>query len=52
MAMRIPHQYGLPLVCAITRKVIERHGGTIEVENAPEGLKMQIRLPLGGEKEL
>ena len=46
------HAAGSGLGLAITRKIIERHGGTIEAENAPEGLRIQIRLPIGGDEEV
>ena len=46
------HVAGSGLGLAIARKIIERHGGTIEAENAPEGLRIQVRLPLGGDKEV
>jgi two-component system sensor histidine kinase CpxA len=46
------HVAGSGLGLAIARKIIERHGGTIEAENDPEGLRIQIRLPLGGDEEL
>ena len=46
------HVAGSGLGLAITRKIIERHGGTIEAENAPEGLRIQIRLPIGGDEEV
>lgn len=36
---------GSGLGLAITKKIIERHGGTIEATNSPEGLEIQIRLP-------
>ncbi len=36
---------GSGLGLAITKKIIERHGGTIESFNAPEGLEIRIRLP-------
>lgn len=38
---------GSGLGLAITKKIIERHGGTIEATNPPEGLEIQIRLPRG-----
>jgi signal transduction histidine kinase len=38
---------GSGLGLAITKKVIERHGGTIEAVNSGEGLKILIRLPAG-----
>ncbi|MBA7635772.1 Sensor histidine kinase CusS [subsurface metagenome] len=38
---------GSGLGLAITKKVIERHGGTIEAVNSDEGLKILIRLPAG-----
>jgi two-component system sensor histidine kinase CpxA len=36
---------GSGLGLAITKKVIERHGGTIEALNSSKGLTIQIRLP-------
>jgi len=36
---------GSGLGLAITKKIIERHGGTIEAINSSKGLKIQIRLP-------
>lgn len=38
---------GSGLGLAITKKIIERHGGTIEAVNPSKGLKIQIRLPAG-----
>lgn len=46
------HVAGSGLGLAITRKILERHGGTIEAENAPEGLRILIRLPIGGDEEV
>jgi signal transduction histidine kinase len=46
------HVAGSGLGLAITRKIIERHGGTIEAENALEGLRILIRLPIGGDEEV
>jgi two-component system sensor histidine kinase CpxA len=46
------HAAGSGLGLAITRKILERHGGTIEAENAPEGLRILIRLPIGGDEEV
>jgi len=43
----ISHAAGSGLGLAITKKVIERHGGTIEAVNLDEGLKILIRLPAG-----
>ncbi|UCH07918.1 MAG: HAMP domain-containing protein [Deltaproteobacteria bacterium] len=43
---------GSGLGLAITRKILERHGGTIEAENAPEGLRILIQLPIGGDEEV
>ena len=37
---------GTGLGLAITKKIIEKHGGKIEACNVPEGLKIEIRLPL------
>jgi len=45
------HAAGSGLGLAITRKILERHGGTIEAENAPDGLRIQIRLPMDGDEE-
>ena len=39
------HTTGSGLGLAITKKIIERHGGTIEAINSSKGLKIQIRLP-------
>jgi two-component system sensor histidine kinase CpxA len=36
---------GSGLGLAITKKIIERHGGTIEAINSSKGLKIQIHLP-------
>jgi signal transduction histidine kinase len=38
---------GSGLGLAITKKIVERHGGTIKATNSPEGLEIQIRLPRG-----
>jgi len=38
---------GSGLGLAITKKIIEKHGGTIEAANSPEGLTIQIHLPTG-----
>ena len=46
------HVAGSGLGLAITRKILERHSGTIEAENAPEGLRILIRLPIGGDEEV
>ena len=46
------HVAGSGLGLAITRKILERHGGTIEAENALEGLRILIRLPIGGDEEV
>jgi len=44
---------GSGLGLAITKKIIERHGGTIEAVNSGEGLKILIRLPAGqSEREI
>lgn len=37
---------GSGLGLAITKKIIERHGGSIKAVNSSEGLKIQIRLPM------
>jgi two-component system sensor histidine kinase CpxA len=44
------HVTGSGLGLAITRKTLERQGGSIEAENAPEGLRILIRLPIGGDE--
>jgi two-component system sensor histidine kinase CpxA len=36
---------GSGLGLAITKKIIERHGGTIQASNTPEGLQIRITLP-------
>ncbi|MEA2039127.1 MAG: hypothetical protein U9N82_04785 [Thermodesulfobacteriota bacterium] len=36
----------MPLGLAITKKIIKRHGGSIEAVNSSEGLKIRIRLPM------
>jgi two-component system sensor histidine kinase CpxA len=46
------HVTGSGLGLAITRKILERHRGTIEAENALEGLRILIRLPIGGDEEV
>ena len=46
------HVAGSGLGLAITRKILERQGGTIEAENALEGLRILIRLPIGGDEEV
>lgn len=38
---------GTGLGLAITRKIIERHGGTINARNTPEGLRVHLTLPPG-----
>jgi signal transduction histidine kinase len=38
-------QRGSGLGLAIARKVVEAHGGTIQATNAPEGFRVEIRLP-------
>ena len=42
---------GTGLGLAITKKIIERHGGTIKAVNTEEGLQIQIKLPSGGSEE-
>jgi len=37
---------GSGLGLAITKKIIEKHGGRIEASNSPEGLRIQICLPV------
>jgi signal transduction histidine kinase len=37
---------GFGLGLAITRKIIEAHGGTIGAQNAAEGFRISARLPL------
>jgi two-component system sensor histidine kinase CpxA len=37
---------GSGLGLAITKKIIEQHGGSIEASNSPEGLRIQICLPV------
>lgn len=41
------HAGGSGLGLAISRKIIERHRGTIAAQNAPEGLRIEIDLPMG-----
>ena len=38
---------GSGLGLAITKKITERHGGTIKAANTEEGLQIQINLPTG-----
>lgn len=40
-----PQGRGSGLGLAITKRIIEKHGGTIEASNSPEGLKIEIDLP-------
>ncbi|MBN2123061.1 MAG: HAMP domain-containing histidine kinase [Deltaproteobacteria bacterium] len=37
---------GTGLGLAIAKKVVEKHGGTIEAINAEEGLRIRLRIPL------
>ena len=37
---------GSGLGLAITKRIIEKHGGTIEASNSPEGLRIKVRLPI------
>ena len=38
---------GSGLGLAITKKIIEKHGGTVKAANSPEGLTIEIHLPAG-----
>jgi signal transduction histidine kinase len=41
---------GVGLGLALTRKIVEDHGGTVDLESVPErGTTARIRLPLGGQ---
>ncbi len=42
---------GAGLGLAITKKIIERHGGNIKAVNAPEGLQINIQIPKDRSKE-
>lgn len=48
---RTPHRVnpaGAGLGLAITRGIVEAHGGSVRVENAPGGCRFQVRLPAPG----
>ena len=38
---------GSGLGLAITKRIIEKHGGQVEADNSAEGLRIQMRLPVG-----
>jgi signal transduction histidine kinase len=42
---------GSGLGLAITKKIVERHGGSINAVNTSQGLEIQINLPAGGSEE-
>ena len=39
---------GSGLGLAITRKIIEKHGGSVRAVNSPEGLQIELTIPTGG----